>query len=112
MAYITKSDSAPAGPVYAYSALAALQQAADRGDAAAAVTLAQLPAPEQRIARGLVTAFAGKAASGGGPPRKARPPKPPKPPRQSMKDMWRADLHDPDPVRRLTAARALAEMGR
>ena len=112
MAHIYKSDGTPAGPSYGYATLAALQQNADNGDASAAILLRELSGPDQRLARGLVDTFSGKAESAPGKPPKRGRPKPPKPPKQSMRALWESDLHDPDPVRRLIAAKALAEMGR
>lgn len=122
MAFVYKSDSAPAGPSYGYSTLAALQQSADRGDASAAILLAELPEPEQRLARGLVDEFSGKAATGSMPGKTAKrtkremkakaaiAPKMPKPPKTTLRDMFTRDLHDADPVRRLVAERALRSL--
>jgi hypothetical protein len=115
MAFVHKMDGTPTGPTYDYSTLAALQQAADRGDASAAILLAEMSEPEQRLARGLVETFTakagglmpGKTAKRAKREMKSKAAITPKPPKQSMRAMWEADRYSPDPVRRLTAERAL-----
>ena len=118
MAHVYKMDGTPAGPVYSYSTLAALQQAADRGDASAAILIAELPGPEQRLARGLVETYAAKA-TGSMPGKtakrsrreaKAKASIAPKMPKQSMKSMLKDDLRSSDPRTRLTAEALLRKM--
>ena len=126
MAVILKMDGSPVGPSYGYSTLAALQQSADRGDASAAILIAELAPPEQRLARALADEFSGKSESTGmygksgkrarselKAKRAAQPPQlpQPQPPKEwSVKNQFKDDLRDPDPLVRLTAERALRQL--